>query len=564
MSSIETTFQNTATPISYNANIIPMTGSMVMNAPMPINGMLGRSQEYATMPNSGVSIYGGVTQGFTQFMDGVPVQKSGSNWMSAQNQTTTISPMDHPCKGKGGKDCGCGGSCKGTNIEDNIQNKENNIQNVEGDIDDLKTFIRPEVYQEKLLKNTPGNSSLMTATFPNGKHITSVAKVLSDRTIVLETTEISKKKQICTCSFPFQSDGTGWSVIINGKKVPDVNLPLNTTLDSIAYGGLIGSIGSELISAKIDKMSEMRSEPLSTPPACAEPGTLCTPHDMVCSEFTDSGWPWTADHQHVQFWAPCIGSFIVDVGDCCHEHDRGMWCANEPVGLKAVNMKVIACITGKVWDKADELVKQMKNPISRIFCRFLVNGWQGDATFLSTVIMNETYDAYIVSLVLSGDKEGFTNFYFGDHSESCLCGGTKPTIMCSDTSCCRDLCKEFPKLPITENCTNCKCVCDYDKTGKLTGSHFNNPMGLPSVPGDPLDDTGCCPGTGFMCNGMSSTKPCGPAFTKTCPTCSECIYECIYDSSAKKVVPNLVHFIPGVKCCREPNKPDCTHVGQIV
>jgi len=71
-------------------------------------------------------------------------------------------PQLHGCKGIGGKNCGCGGKCTGDNNVNLIKSELTDtfkIPTLE-EITQLKALIHPSVYQDQILKNSPGNSSL--------------------------------------------------------------------------------------------------------------------------------------------------------------------------------------------------------------------------------------------------------------------------------------------------------------------------------------------------------------------------------------------------------------------
>src|SRR5689334_8499537 len=99
MPSIQNPFANTATILSTApGNMAAMQGA---NAQM-LGIMPQQANSSAISMNPGIDLYGGMAMPFTQFVNGVP---------AVQTQVTSGSASDHPCKGNGGKDCGCGGSC---------------------------------------------------------------------------------------------------------------------------------------------------------------------------------------------------------------------------------------------------------------------------------------------------------------------------------------------------------------------------------------------------------------------------------------------------------------------
>jgi hypothetical protein len=278
---------------------------------------------------------------------------------------------------------------------------------------------------------------------------------------------------------------------------------------------------------------------------------------------------------HVQFWAPCIDSFTIDVGSCCKEHDRAMWCSHNPDELFWVNKKVVACISTKViaegWRLLADIIKELPFPADILLgamCGVLMAAWVV-ANLIIDAVMDLVYIGYNFDISALGKDRNYVNFD-GRNNDSCLCGGTKPTILCSDANCCRDLCKEFPDTHTTEDCMDCGCVCDYDEKGRFIGTHFRNPSGTPD------DDTGCCPGTArFTASGDPNPcmgagfNPHAPCNDHNCIRCSECWYECIpkgfiggkpaYDLELQKENPNI-------RCCKDPWKPplsDCFTKGQI-
>jgi hypothetical protein len=521
-------------------------------------------------PNPGIDYAGGMAQPFTPFINGEP-------WQPPMPSTNT-SILDHPCQGKGGSGCGCGGNCVGSVVSQeheavgSQEPQKKKLANQE-EINRLISLINPEVFQKQVLKNTPGNTSLMTATFPDGQHITSFAKVLSDGSIVLETKEITKNRSLLSITFPILDNGKGWTININGNIRSNLVTSVNTPLDAFSYLGLIASLGTEMLDSKLARM-QSKAMPLGTPPPCAEPGTLCTDHDMKCSPFSGESWPWTSDHMHVKFWALCVGSYTTDIGDCCKEHDRAMWCSHDPIELTKANDTVIRCISMKVIAEGkrqlEDIIKDLPFPADVIWgvicgAAFLI--WEAASNIFLDGVMEGVYAGY-VAYITRGNDRNFVNFH-GENDQSCLCGGTQPTILCGDQNCCRDLCKEFPHTHPREDCMDCGCVCDYDAQGRFVGTHFRNPNGPPLIPGDPFDDTGCCPGTGFPCNGLNQNNPC-TGFDTNCPRCSWCEYECTFLTDPKTHFPirdpRTGHLIPYKKllksheqlpCCKAPEEITC-------
>ena len=158
-----------------------------------------------------------------------------------------------------------------------------------------------------------------------------------------------------------------------------------------------------------------------------------------------------------EVWVPTLGRRPVDVQDCCKKHDVALWCArsrfydeNRPSlpHAQLADVQVVACILGKLYDV------------------FASGGYLEDVANIAWFLLTYSYTAVLIHLgscYSAAYHDASLLDLNGLHSQSCLCGGTEPTVQCNDK--CRDLCKEFHKQM---KCTNaCSYSCEYDAYGRL-------------------------------------------------------------------------------------------------
>jgi hypothetical protein len=290
--------------------------------------------------------------------------------------------------------------------------------------------------------------------------------------------------------------------------------------------------------------------------------TLCINHDLKCSDnaimsFTSHG---TSVRRHV----PCVGDVDINVLDCCKQHDVSLWCAGSALEAANANAAVVDCIasmiiaaTQRSYDQSNDWWCKLK--------KFFVGVWDGIvalATELIAEIVAVIGEALTIALeivtlgfapqdwidwlqsrgsfVLSPE---LMNLH-GEHSKSCLCGGTIPTTICSgqlidgryELNPCRDVCKEMGKA---ESCYPCGWNCKYGDDGKLIGTFYD--------PGPKLDESECCPGT---------TRSCNPP-VPDCPGCSpSCFWACDH-THGEWIYEHDIHDTKTfhLPCCTQPPKP---------
>lgn len=478
-------------------------------------------------------------------------------------QTTLTSPSvnlsEHPCGGKGGSGCGCGGSCTAKVTYDTYSDSKNTTpdykpdESLLKDLAILKSIMDPNLYQSKVLHNLPGNSTYMTAEFMNGAKFLSTAKVLDDRRIVLETVNVLENNKILELSFLPLSDGQGWQMQVpNNIEAPII--PADMPLDGFTIFGSAVAIGKTLIESKLAQKNKVYSTPQSIQGINSAP---CVAHDLLCSDFTGkqgSTWPFTGDKKHIQFVAPCIGSFFTDVSSCCKDHDIELWCAHGLTEIDLANEAVIICVLNHVIASAyQQLYEKIKHDTvlqiiyESLYCFGLMNIW---AIWLYKTFffsMSAAYFAVFHGQNAMGDLNPDLFNFHGEHDESCLCGGNKPTVQCGIGNECRDLCKEFGKKA---DCYDCKWKCVYSR-GKVVDKIWDT--GQQVWNGESwVQEKPCC---------IANTKECIGDFDgrKTdCPNCNtDCYWKCEDINVGTKRAGQAWHWMlhnptnNGALCCPE-------------
>lgn len=203
----------------------------------------------------------------------------------------------------------------------------------------------------------------------------------------------------------------------------------------------------------------------------------------------------------------------INVLECCKKHDIAMWCAASDLEVIIADQAVIACVTAR-------FARYVNEDLTKDCFPFLhdTGGLLGDvlefiiglpARVLGSieVIVGGVLSSLGAILFAWWQHETPLKGYGGINKDSCLCGGTVPTVLCDDE--CRNLCKEMGK---SANCRECKPLCDY-RDGKAVGWK-----------GD--DSPDCCPGSSQRCykppmyiNKRKLNKEC-------IDKCYDCYYEC--------------------------------------
>ncbi len=442
-----------------------------------------------------------------------------TDWFTpaAQNPTPATGQTQHPCQGGG--ECGCGGKCGGGN------SAVPKASDLPLDINNELT-VSPEAqarYMDYASLSKPGNSSIMTCITPSGEYLSAVAKVADDLTIALSVTELRSNVMRMHVAFTPKSDGTGWTARSNMVANSTVTIPSvsGLSLDSLSFACLSSSVVIGMMEAKIAGNSVSLNGNGSTQNGSAQDQPPCIGHDLVCTQFSGSAWPWTSDHRHLQWWAPCIGSFTTDIGDCCFKHDTALWCAHtcvsDPItgethSIAAANEDAISCVMNAVLNNAWTLFKKLST-LEAIFCAPMFLAWVSVYGIPLGGLLELGWTIGLCSS-LAADLKNYNHA----HDKSCLCGGTEPTTQCSwanqytGYTDCTDIC-QLAGDTANEECHKCGYYCTYDSTGKPT-KHFDDGS-------DPTKNPNawpCCPGTDQSCVGDGSSF--------TCPTCYDCYWIC--------------------------------------
>lgn len=154
--------------------------------------------------------------------------------------------------------------------------------------------------------------------------------------------------------------------------------------------------------------------------------TLCMPHDMTCS------FPWgKSDRITVQGFCWFVPSFTVkvDVGECCREHDKQLWCDELSVWEQIVSHNALGnCIAGKILSAVTEATPW--------YCGGVIVGAIAGAAQAVVADILVTLASTAGTSLAGDDVVGG-----GVGTGSCLCGGTRRTTLC-DTGAV--LCRGLP------------------------------------------------------------------------------------------------------------------------
>jgi hypothetical protein len=425
----------------------------------------------------------------------------------------------------------------------------------------LRSNIGEEAWMKKVLRTLPGESTTHTAATPAGDYFTSTATVDQNRNIRIVVSSARANETMVDAQLNWT--GAGWSAPAGSNQ--SAVIPVSISLDSLAVAALATGIVNSNISNKIGNRPT-NSDPCATELnnyQAPDAGTYCIPHDLVCTSPLGSNLLpiFTSDQTHIKFWAPCIGTYRVDIGDCCFNHDIACWCAQGIGDVAAANLYVTSCVVGHIitqaWTTLWNELKQkgwFERYFDLIFCGALIAAWEalllggsiaGIPIFAALFgLFNVGYDYFLYEWLKANPC--FADFD-GRHADSCLCGGSKPTSQCEGFGAygsCTDICKLAKKSVGIEQCYNCGFICKYtngvaSKVFDAGSDRNSNPNGWP-----------CCPGTSQACT-TSQGLP--------CPPCAVCAWGCDCDKQTHKWFQNFDMWIDktnqvvdkssGIPCC---------------
>ena len=466
------------------------------------------------------------------------------------------SQTQHPCQSGG--DCGCGGKCGGAakaTIPHSTPSKNISQEEIARYMQavSLEDHAR---YMKVASPSIAGNSTIMTAVMPGGDYLSAVAKVGDDLTINLAVSEMRSGDVRLIIQLTPTANGSGWSANTYGANSSKITIPSGITLDSLTFLGLSIAIAQSITMTKIAHRAnsqsiagvvsndfgltsflpaytnEIGSVGTQSVPPCnpsdytTSNGTMCINQDLVCTPksgkaFQGSSWPWTSDDKHIQLWAPCIGSFNADISACCFQHDIDLWCSHDFLNdVKKANIKVVLCVEQAVL-AASWAIFNDADAIGKAFCflPFLLWTAAEDITLGPLV-------ATAFAFITGGMDPKFLN-YSHCHDSSCLCGGTAPTVHCTNTS--RDVCKEDGK---TESCTNCVLQCH------ISGYRFDGSQ----LYTEGTAQSPCCPGSGPEHDRFIN-------FYQQVPGAHCCSYKYYYGNLAKNL-PNGIGWVDAPLCSK--------------
>ncbi len=478
------------------------------------------------------------------------------DWLTGAGQVppTAQAQAGHSCQ-NGGR-CSCGGKCGG-------KQSLGQAALVMPAADELN--VSPEITAHYLANASPlqvGNSSLMNCVTTAGEFLSAAARVNNDHSISLSVSELRSGSQYILANF-VPTSGVGWTATNVGGSVTIPYSP-GFSLDTLTLAGLASSVVAGLSASKIQ--AKASKQPLDN--GNGDSSCPCIDHDLVCTpasgKQTDN-WPWTSDHRHIQWWAPCIGSFTTDIAQCCFNHDIALWCAHSQWDFPGINATAEACVMSNViaaaWATLSSQLSQQPwwlRGFEAAICYPLVTAWQIALDLSLFILVDAAFTG--AELFMASN---LTNFD-GAHDCSCLCGGSDPTIQCSDATGfthftdCTDICQLAGGSAAShEICHKCGWYCKYDANGKPSKAFDDG-----SDPSRNPNGLACCPGTAQACN---------PSQGPPCPTCATCGWYCDCDKKTGKWYESYDVFFPGsdedvrntgVRCCNgqdwrnPPPRPD--------
>lgn len=368
----------------------------------------------------------------------------------------------------------------------------------------------------------------------------------------ITTTVIDQYSQSALFQLEFRNTGNEQWTLASNIIPENIVIPSKPDLQTLNFAIATSWLGFATL---IGKHRETRKESKNANRTQGH-GQDCFYHDFICTLpaqsvvraiFGDKADLFADGGTTIKLWLPCSGTISINVLDCCKSHDINLWCSTSRPETILADMQVVACICAEV---ALQGIKKIK-PLCKIF---------GIDQFLLAWTIVKGFEAGIRGALVAHffHKDNLVD-YSGEHQDSCLCGGTRPTAKCTEP--CRDMCKDVGKKA---DCYDCKWKCVYDP---ITGKTIDVvPDTSPSLP--------CCPGTDFDLT-LKQPEPRNGCFDEKkvaiakCPgkPCNQCFWRCEYERDQlvwKKI--NTMRF-KGVECCKpEPALPKipCKKEGQSI
>ena len=283
--------------------------------------------------NLGVTNTGGfVAQPFTMFVNGAPPQPTNA---------VNISPSDHPCQGKGGSECGCGGTCTEnvpTKTQVELEQSVFSKKDVKSQFTPIGNAFRRNDFQIKMDQNTQeikiypndetatvsnlsidlpkpgqsgqplqsldtskiGNSFTTVCQYPNGITEYITAKVTTAYNVNVKIIDITQSRTIL--EIDFQRDVDGWFV---GNNRP--GLSLKTNLFQFAIGSWIAQYELKSVAVKTQKINYEENSTYISPSQPPSPYGVPPPHILPFE-------PPCSGHDLICTWGSLLDNFVLPVG----------------------------------------------------------------------------------------------------------------------------------------------------------------------------------------------------------------------------------------------------------
>ncbi len=480
----------------------------------------------------------------------------------------------HPCNGRGGASCECGGSCR--KGEDSL-NLKNNFPPTPDPIGPQDLTYENNIIQDILLRS-PGSASEMIFKFPEGKGIDKVQSNVESREKMTIAIDSSRYPNIKVDLSATNLGNNIWR-FYNGRSSKDVYidpiLPMEI-LNTISWASYyLATSYVEKIQRKVDERNTPLSifRPSITPQGFDANGTKCIEHDLFCSDLP-IGLKFNNNHTTKTWYVPCVGEIEIDVSDCCRDHDIDLWCAPTQDWASWANVVVIACITNKIsfdsqyryseanwWCKFKRAILNLFSDIVGVLLSVIAVVWElvGEVVRAALKVVDYViqglsignlsipeswYDGLTNAFAFMNPKRvGYDKDNAGINLDSCLCGGSRPTSECGNA--CRDLCAEFPKYGEPPKCFKCNWRCEYKEDGTPLPRIFDRGTDA-SLP--------CCPGTESTAAqecanaNIHQNDPCPPL-------CTHCSWYCDMESTPRQT--RLRKPNPKLNCCAQIGGHKC-------
>ncbi len=438
-------------------------------------------------------------------------------------------PSAHPCQSGG--DCGCGGKCK----DKSLKVEPETISNATRDFKSNPLTTEEVRVIDELCGNTftagptPTKGEIITVKQSRTEMLVSVrrtddASISYERIIPRTSIGWDVGGKIISFNTPQLSFGLATFIALMGQRMIAMRLGIEMRYDATLRSMSFTRSGSQLLAPPSTSsiiFPNCEGECAKEETESGSP-TLCIPHDLVC---TVPSWI-IPDGQHLSLWWPPVGHVEIDLSQCCLQHDISWWCSQTAFEVANANAKVSSCIAAALYDATNEACDKLScGGFWRFFCQSAVDLCKiaaalttGVLDIVEWLLVDIGLGAAAIAVYMKDHLQYFD--LCGCHQNSCLCGGTQPTIQCPGSgragsvsyTPCDDICtlaqKSGVNTPtggnVNEVCNQCGWVCNPDGTTYFDYGPNNS------------DGSNCCPDTTQQCTQQTDAPQC----TASCFDCS--------------------------------------------